>query len=356
MTGDQRWWAGRRGIGALRGTTDRPNPSDEELMQQLAAGRQEPLGTLYTRYAARIFGLAAQSLDRATAEEIVQEVFLAVWRNAGTFTPERGTFRPWVFQIAHHRILNELRRRSRHPELTPNLEEEPLANVADPGPDPDELAWRGEQRETVRSALEALPPAQRRAVELAFMEELTHAQVASRLNLPLGTAKTHIRSGLQRLRVHLSPLVAALVLGVVGAGTLGGLWYRSDQAARALDDRALALLTSSDTVAIRMNPASGISAATHATYRGRQDGTIAVITLSNFPPASGGQTYQAWARHGSTWTSLGTARPDALGHARLIVEGPEVATWPDEIEITREPSGGSRVPFGPVIVSVEPKR
>src|SRR5437870_4755857 len=211
MPGDRPWWVGRRGIGAAQGTTDRPTSSDEELMQQLAAGRQEPLGTLYTRYAARIFGLAAQSLDRPTAEEIVQEVFLAVWRNAGTFTPERGTFRPWVFQIAHHRILNELRRRSRHPELTPNLEEEPLANVADPSPDPDELAWRGEQRETVRSALEALPPAQRRAVQLAFMDELTHAQVASRLNLPLGTAKTHIRSGLPRLRVPLSPPVAAPV-------------------------------------------------------------------------------------------------------------------------------------------------
>jgi RNA polymerase sigma-70 factor (ECF subfamily) len=356
MPGDQRWWVGRRGIGAVRGTTDRQNPSDEELMQQLAAGRQEPLGALYMRYAARIFGLAAQSLDRATAEEIVQEVFLAVWRNAGTFTPERGTFRPWVFQIAHHRILNELRRRNRHPELMPNPEEEPLANVADPGPDPDELAWRREQQETIRSALEALPPAQRRAVELAFIEELSHAQVASRLNLPLGTAKTHIRSGLQRLRSHLSPLVAALVLGVVGAGTLGGLWYRSDQAAHALDDRALALLTSSDTVAIRLNAAPGISPATHATYRGRPGATIAVITLSNFPPAPAGQTYQTWVRHGSTWTSLGTARPDALGHARLIVEGLMVESWPDEIEVTREPAGGSRAPSGPVIVSVEPKR
>jgi RNA polymerase sigma-70 factor (ECF subfamily) len=89
--------------------------SDEELMGQLAAGRQDALGPLHGRYASLVFNLAARKLDRATAEEIAQDVFVAVWRKAGTFDPTRGTFRTWVLQIAHFRVINELRQRGRRP-------------------------------------------------------------------------------------------------------------------------------------------------------------------------------------------------------------------------------------------------
>src|ERR1043166_9458439 len=91
--------------------------SDDDLMRQVADGSAEALGLLHRRFARLIFGMAVQSLDRAAAEDLVQEVFLAVWRNAGRFDPERGTVRAWVLQIAHFRLLNELRRRSRQPEI-----------------------------------------------------------------------------------------------------------------------------------------------------------------------------------------------------------------------------------------------
>src|SRR5579864_3840012 len=224
--------------------------SDEELMRQLAAGRQEALGPLYTRYAARLFSLAGQSLDRATAEEIVQEVFLQVWRKSATFAPDRGTFRAWVFQIAHYRILNELRRRSRLPQLDEDPEGLRLAAVPDPMPGPDEVVASEAQRAEVREALAALPEAQRRAVEMAFVEGLTHEQVANNLQLPLGTTKTRIRTGLQRLRAGLAPAVAVLLVAA-GMGAIVGI--RNEQASRALDGRALALLTSSETVAVRLN-------------------------------------------------------------------------------------------------------
>ncbi len=321
-------------------------------MQQLAAGRQEALGPLYGRYAARIFSLAAQTLGRATAEEIVQEVFLAVWRKAATFTPERGMFRAWVFQIAHFRILNELRRRSRQPQLEEDPDGLRIAEAPDPAPEPDEVIGREAQRATVREALEALPPAQRRAVELAFFEELTHEQVATALRLPLGTTKTRIRAGLQKLRAGLTPALGALVVVAIGLGAVVGI--RSEQAARALDARALALLTSSETVAIRLAAARGVPAETHAVYRGQTGAPIAVLTLEKLPPVPAGETYQAWVRHGETWTSLGTARPDARGSARLIVEGPGLAVPPDAIEVTREPARGSPGPHGPVIVSGQP--
>ena len=95
-----------------------PSLSDEELMGQLAIGRTEAPWPLHGRYAALVFGLAARSLDRAAAEEISQDVFLAVWRHAAAFDPARGSFRAWVLQIAHFRVINELRRRGRRPRAT----------------------------------------------------------------------------------------------------------------------------------------------------------------------------------------------------------------------------------------------
>ena len=88
-------------------------------MRRVAEGSAEALGLLHRRFARLIFGLALPTLDRAAAEDLVQDVFLAVWRNAGRFDPERGTVRAWVLQIAHFRLLNELRRQSRQPEIVP---------------------------------------------------------------------------------------------------------------------------------------------------------------------------------------------------------------------------------------------
>src|ERR1700730_10954188 len=82
--------------------------SDEELITLLASGQQEALGPLYGRYASLIFNMAPRSVDRSAAEDIVQDVFLTVWRHASSFDPERGPLRPWLLQIAHFRILNEI--------------------------------------------------------------------------------------------------------------------------------------------------------------------------------------------------------------------------------------------------------
>ncbi|HEU0114572.1 MAG TPA: sigma-70 family RNA polymerase sigma factor [Thermomicrobiales bacterium] len=183
--------------------------TDEELVQRLAAGHDDALEPLHHRYAGRVFAFAARRLDPDVAEEITQDVFLAVWNNAGRFDPARGMAKPWILQIAHTRILNEFRRRDRRPQIASDPEEKRLAAVRDGAPLPDEAAWRRFQRRAVNDAVATLSPRQRDAVRLALFDDLTHAQVAATLDVPLGTAKTRIRDGMQRLRTALQPVLAA---------------------------------------------------------------------------------------------------------------------------------------------------
>src|SRR5260221_8507048 len=137
--------------------------TDEELMLELARGRHEALGALYSRHSRLVFYLALQSLERPTAEELVQEVFLTIWRGANAFDPEQGSFRPWLLRLAHWRILNELRRRHRRPQLQRNVDEEDelFQQVLDQEPGPEGRAFQKEHRRIVDSALEAVAPKQR---------------------------------------------------------------------------------------------------------------------------------------------------------------------------------------------------
>lgn len=207
-------------------------PSDEELMQQLAAGQPEALVPLHLRYAALMFGLAARTLDQTSAEEIVQDVFVTTWQKAATFDPERGAFRSWALQITHRRILNELRHRQRRPQVNPDPEGLHLDRVPDENPESDEAVWQAHRRSAIQDAVKALPPKQAQALSLAFFNDLTHEQVADYLHLPLGTAKTRIRMAQQNLRFSLAPLMI-VVLAMILAGGLGilGIRYHRQQEA-----------------------------------------------------------------------------------------------------------------------------
>jgi RNA polymerase sigma-70 factor (ECF subfamily) len=324
---------------------------DEELMRALAAGRQEALAPLHRRYAALIFNLAAQTLDRAAAEEIVQDVFLVVWRKAGTFDPARGAFRPWVLRIAHLRVINELRRRGRRPTAAPDPDGLRLMTLPDTSPPPDEAAWREYRRTTLQDAVAPLPPPQRQALSLAFFDDLTHEQIATFLNLPLGTAKTRIRAGLQKLRVSLTPLLIVLLTLLAGLLAALGIRDHQQQADAALQLRALRVATTSEAAPVRLTAAPGVPATTHAVYRGVAGNPTAVMTFENFAPPPAGQIYRVWARHNGQWVALGTMTPDSAGGAMLIIESPEVATPPEALQVTREPIRGSPTPSDPVVVS-----
>jgi RNA polymerase sigma factor (sigma-70 family) len=323
--------------------------SDEALMSDLASGKQDAIGLLYARYAPTVLGMAAQALGSPTSEDIVQDVFLAVWKSAPTFDSKRGTVRPWLLQIAHYRIANELRRRRRHPRIQADPDGERLASLPEPGPGQSEEVWNAYRHSALRRALEELPPPQRQALGLAFFDQLSHDEIAATLKLPLGTAKSRIRAGLRTLRLRLAPLVVALAgVAILGAVALRWLSARTEI---ARDERALTMLTSSDFQALRLTAPGAPESRIHGVYRYRPGSQIAVFTISNFPPAPAGRVYRAWALSGGTWIPLGDALPDATGHARGIAEFPALDSRPDGLEVTLEPEIGSRAPSGPILIA-----
>src|SRR5437879_13818006 len=251
--------------------------TDDDLMWDLAHGQEEALGPLYSRYASLVFHMASQSLDRPAAEEIVQEVFLTIWRGAGSFDPAQGGFRPWLLRLVHWKILNELRRRRRRPieDKADVSDEDRFQQLADLAPGPEEHAWQNEHGKIVHSALQALPPKQRQAVALAFLEDMTHEQVARALDVPLGTAKTRIRSGLHSLRVVLAPVAASLFglgFAVVGAR------YMQSQATLDRDERALTLVTMSELAPLRLAAGTtDLPAGGTAAFRRRRGRNLAVL-------------------------------------------------------------------------------
>ena len=172
--------------------------SDVELLHGIAGGQQAMLGTLYDRYAAATFGLLLRIVgSRSRGEELLQDVFLQVWRRAGDYETQRGSVAAWLFTIARNRALDVVRS-AEHRRLD-LLEETPV--VADESAiAPDREASREERARDVRAAIEQLTPPQRQAVELAYYEGLSHSEIATRLAQPLGTVKSRIGQAMVRLR------------------------------------------------------------------------------------------------------------------------------------------------------------
>ncbi|HEX9010855.1 MAG TPA: sigma-70 family RNA polymerase sigma factor [Holophagaceae bacterium] len=313
-----------------------PSPTqlpDEALMQRVAAGDAEALQLLHQRHAPMVFHRARRSLDRSAAEEITQEVFLALWTRASTYDPARGPLRPWLLQVTHHLVANELRARSRRPQAGPDLVED----LSDLSASPEEEVWREYRRTAIREALRVLPPSQRQALALAFFDELSHEEVAHRLQVPLGTAKTRIRAGLQKLNAHLAVLVA-VGLGLLLAVPAGLALRRAGR-----QDRALGMLTSSRAKVLRMEPsppAADPEQALHAAWRSEPGNPTVVLTLAHFPPPPAGHRYAAWIAQDGSWRRIGTLAPDARGQARLVLEDPRFAQAPEGLCVTRDDARG----------------
>lgn len=192
-----------------RGARSEPQPPDSELVAAIGAGEVGALEQLYDRYSALVFSVAVRVLaDRQLAEDVVQEVFLRVWRRPSAYDPGRGRFISWLMSVTRNRAIDEQRRRSRRMR-SEESDERPAHEMpsGDRLDDPQAAALYGEERRAVREALTRLPPEQRYAIELAYFGGLTQVEIAERTGDPLGTVKTRIRLGMRKLRDSLSELL-----------------------------------------------------------------------------------------------------------------------------------------------------
>ena len=170
-----------------------------DLIRQMAAGDRQAFAAFYDRHAPVVFPLILRIVrQRADATDVLQEVFWEAWRDAGNYDASRGSPEAWMITRARTRAIDRARATRRRSEtFVAPLDEAVAAAPADPAGD---AAERASDRGTVRSALQRLPDAQREVIELAYYAGLTQSEIADKIKQPLGTVKTRIRLGLERLR------------------------------------------------------------------------------------------------------------------------------------------------------------
>jgi RNA polymerase sigma-70 factor (ECF subfamily) len=174
---------------------------DQTLLRLIVNARAEALSELYDRYSRLVFSLALNSVgDAATAEEITQDVFLRVWQRARQYRADRGKVSTWLTGITRNRAIDQLRRRGSRPEQH-SVAWTDIPPGAEPTVDsPERAAQLAMDRERVQAAIAQLPHEQKQVLALAYFQGLTQKQMAEALGLPLGTVKTRIRLGMQKLR------------------------------------------------------------------------------------------------------------------------------------------------------------
>jgi RNA polymerase sigma-70 factor, ECF subfamily len=175
-------------------TSDR---DDAEALERLRDNDQEALAVLYDRYGRLAYALAYRVVGSAAdAEDVVQESFLTLWRQSARFDRARGSVRSYLMTIVHRRAIDAVRRRAGRPQVQLDASD----FVPSTARGPEDLASMSEERARVRGALNELPGDQRRAIEFTYFGGLTIAEMAKREKIPVGTAKSRIRLGLERMR------------------------------------------------------------------------------------------------------------------------------------------------------------
>ena len=188
-------------INGHRSTKSRFQESDHTLIQQIGAGDQKAFGILYDRYKTLVFSLAVKIVDsHETAEDITLDVFTQIWKNAKKYHPEKGSVKGWIASLARYRSIDTLRRRKVRSDINrpqwSDVQLEKLPSNDDTG----EALELAETRKIVSNVIAMLPEDQQEVLAMAYFKGYTHRQIAKALNEPLGTIKTRIRLGIQKLR------------------------------------------------------------------------------------------------------------------------------------------------------------
>ena len=183
---------------------DAPDPL-ETLLGRVAIGDRQALRAVYELSAAKLFGLALRITGkRDLAEDVVQESFVSIWHHAGDYRPQLAAPMTWMTTIVRNRALDALRRTAaaRLASATP-LDDAPESDLADATAGPAELAQASQQARALNRCLQRLEHGQRQAIVLAYLQDMSHSELAERMHAPLGTVKSWIRRGLERLRACL---------------------------------------------------------------------------------------------------------------------------------------------------------
>jgi RNA polymerase sigma-70 factor (ECF subfamily) len=190
--------------GALRQGEELTALRDDALLALVVQRHEPALGVIYDRYGALVYSIALRVTgDRQTAEEVVQDVFQNVWQAAGGYQPHRAAFSSWLIGIARHRAIDAMRSKRERARAREQVVVDDT--YLDSASGPEAAADYSVLRDAVRSALDNLPQNQRQAIELAYYGDLTRAEIAEQLGEPLGTVKTRLRLGLNKLRDLLRP-------------------------------------------------------------------------------------------------------------------------------------------------------
>jgi RNA polymerase sigma-70 factor (ECF subfamily) len=174
-----------------------PHLVDADLIS-LAESDAEAFATLYDRHSRAAYALAYRMMgERMAAEDLVQEVFLKIWRAARSYRSERGSVRTWILSIVHNRGIDQLRAKATRRRMQEKIE------TSAPRSHPSEVfteTWSNAIRDQIREALQALPPEQAMILDLAYFSGCTHVEIAGLLNIPLGTVKGRMRLGIEKMR------------------------------------------------------------------------------------------------------------------------------------------------------------
>ncbi len=197
----------KRGFFVETGAVNYARLADEELMQAVQAGDPMAFETIYDRHGGAAFSLAYRIVGtRSAAEDATQDAFLAIWRSRVRYQRDRGSVRSWILGIVHNRTIDALRRNQVH--ATRRADAEGIEEREAAAELTDVEAFRRDEQRRVRAAIETLPDAQVKVIELAYFGGFTHSQIAEMLHEPVGTVKGRMRLGLDKLRRELAGAMA----------------------------------------------------------------------------------------------------------------------------------------------------
>jgi RNA polymerase sigma factor (sigma-70 family) len=185
-------------------------PAGADLLVRIRTGDRSAVDELYDRYSRPAFALARRILaDEVLAEDVVQDVFLSVWRDPGAFDAARGSFSSWLMAMVHHKAVDAVRREESHRRRQTRAEDDLVLSTPTSMRDVEDEAWSRVVSEQVRGALSSLPAPQREALTLAYYGGYTQREVAALTSTPLGTVKTRMLAGMRRLREELGGAAGA---------------------------------------------------------------------------------------------------------------------------------------------------